>query len=78
MRQNIKILSKLDVIISNQKALENKVSKVEESVDKNNNDNQGDEEYIKVRPKNTNIYVNHGWTFSSNSSLNHYILDYRK
>jgi hypothetical protein len=60
LRQNIKILSKLDVIISNQKALENRVSKVEESFDKNNNDNQGDEEYIKVRPKNTNIYVNHG------------------
>ncbi|GET54891.1 hypothetical protein GLOIN_2v1775615 [Rhizophagus irregularis DAOM 181602=DAOM 197198] len=47
LRQNIKILSKLDIIISNQKALENRVSKVEESVDKNNDSNQGDEEYIK-------------------------------
>ncbi|CAB5367569.1 unnamed protein product [Rhizophagus irregularis] len=44
---NTKILSKLDIIISNQKALENRVSKVEESVDKNNDSNQGDEEYIK-------------------------------
>ncbi|GBC44825.2 hypothetical protein GLOIN_2v1775615 [Rhizophagus irregularis DAOM 181602=DAOM 197198] len=47
LRQNTKILSKLDIIISNQKALENRVSKVEESVDKNNDSNQGDEEYIK-------------------------------
>ncbi|PKK59738.1 hypothetical protein RhiirC2_794395 [Rhizophagus irregularis] len=47
LRQNIKILSKLDIIISNQKALENRVSKVEESVDKNSDNNQGDEEYIK-------------------------------
>ncbi|UZO11367.1 uncharacterized protein OCT59_002936 [Rhizophagus irregularis] len=47
LRQNIKILSKLDIIISNQKALENRVSKVEESVDKNNDNNQGNEEYIK-------------------------------
>ncbi|GET53811.1 hypothetical protein GLOIN_2v1775615 [Rhizophagus irregularis DAOM 181602=DAOM 197198] len=47
LRQNTKILSKLDIIISNQKALENRVSKVEESVDKNNDNNQGDEEYIK-------------------------------
>ncbi|CAB4459995.1 unnamed protein product [Rhizophagus irregularis] len=47
LRQNIKILSKLDIIISNQKALENRVSKVEESVNKNSDNNQGDEEYIK-------------------------------
>ncbi|GET64358.1 hypothetical protein GLOIN_2v1775615 [Rhizophagus irregularis DAOM 181602=DAOM 197198] len=47
LRQNTKILSKLDIIISNQKALENRVSKVKESVDKNNDSNQGDEEYIK-------------------------------
>ncbi|PKY59808.1 hypothetical protein RhiirA4_482869 [Rhizophagus irregularis] len=47
LRQNIKILSKLDIIISNQKALESRVSKVEESFNKNNNNNQGDEEYIK-------------------------------
>ncbi|GET52577.1 hypothetical protein GLOIN_2v1775615 [Rhizophagus irregularis DAOM 181602=DAOM 197198] len=47
LRQNTKILSKLDIIISNQKALENRVSKVEESVDKNNDSNQGDKEYIK-------------------------------
>ncbi|GBC15519.2 hypothetical protein GLOIN_2v1775615 [Rhizophagus irregularis DAOM 181602=DAOM 197198] len=47
LRQNIKILSKLDIIISNQKALENRVSKVEESVNKNSDNNQGYEEYIK-------------------------------
>ncbi|CAB4493023.1 unnamed protein product [Rhizophagus irregularis] len=51
LRQNTKILSKLDIIISNQKALENRVSKVEESVDKNNDNNQGDEEYIKLLAK---------------------------
>ncbi|CAB4376073.1 unnamed protein product [Rhizophagus irregularis] len=47
LSQNIKILSKLDIIISNQKALENRVSKVEESINKNSDNNQGDEEYIK-------------------------------
>ncbi|GET65548.1 hypothetical protein GLOIN_2v1775615 [Rhizophagus irregularis DAOM 181602=DAOM 197198] len=62
LRQNTKILSKLDIIISNQKALENRVSKVEESVDKNNDSNQGDEEYIKKIIKEfTNNYMNENY-----------------
>ncbi|GET57934.1 hypothetical protein GLOIN_2v1775615 [Rhizophagus irregularis DAOM 181602=DAOM 197198] len=62
LRQNTKILSKLDIIISNQKALENRVSKVEESVDKNNDNNQGDEEYIKKIIKEfTNNYMNENY-----------------
>ncbi|GBC36671.2 hypothetical protein GLOIN_2v1775615 [Rhizophagus irregularis DAOM 181602=DAOM 197198] len=62
LRQNIKILSKLDIIISNQKALENRVSKVEESVDKNNDNNQGNEEYIKKIIKEfTNNYMNENY-----------------
>ncbi|CAB5309655.1 unnamed protein product [Rhizophagus irregularis] len=61
---NTKILSKLDIIISNQKALENRVSKVEESVDKNNDSNQGDEEYIKKK-----ITSKDNYSYSDNDEI---------
>jgi hypothetical protein len=46
LRQNTKIISKLDVIISNQKSLEARVLKIEEAC---NNNINNDAEFIKVR-----------------------------
>ena len=46
LRQNNKIISKLETIISNQKSLEARVTKIEETC---NNGVNNDMEFIKVR-----------------------------